>query len=272
MKTFYVLLVLAVLLGCKKKVQPDFAGAQNACDCSSEVSANFSAGQYWKDEFIPLDTIHMYMNYIPGYPDMLNTNCFVDFRADDQNATSYEWQIGFKTTTFSTANVGLYFSDTVGNINVRLIVHSKPRTDCFPNDDGVDTINKTVCIKSLKTPPLSGSYYGYLKSNPSHFFTVVIDTFVSPVNSDNVKYGIKNLPEGNLFDILGNVNTMSFDGINEGFGYPGIYYQFVGHQSSGVLRNMKNLSVRFSAKKYSTDGNWTVVQNFTNEEFIGVKQ
>lgn len=270
-KSFLILLVIGVLFACIKK-QPEINGGDNACDCLGEVSADFKIGQYWKDEFVPLDTIHMYMKYEPGYPSTLNTNCYVNFRAKDQNAKSYEWQIGNNGSVFSTSNVGLYFSDTVGTIDVRLIVKSTPRTDCFPNDDGIDTTYRKICIKSLPKPPLTGTYWGYLKSNPTHFFNVYIDTFTSPSNNTYIKYGIKNLPEGNLFDSFGFRNTMSFEGVSEAHGNPGTYYRFESNKTNGILRYNNELRVQFSAKKLSDDGNWTVLQYFDNDEFIGIKQ
>ncbi|WP_107037411.1 hypothetical protein [Brumimicrobium mesophilum] len=272
MRIIFILpLIALIILSCKKE-QPFINDPTNACDCLGEVTADFETGQFYKDEFVQLDTVHMYMNYEQGLPHSLNTNLYINFRAKDQNALTYEWQVGSKISTIDSPNFGLYFSDTVGVIDVRLIVNSEPRTECFPNDDGIDTIVKSLCIKSLMSPPLVGEYYGYLKSDPFHYFTVYIDTFTSYVNNDYITYGIKNLPEGNQFDIFASLNTLSFEGISEAYGDPGTYYRFESIKSSGILRNNNKLIVKFSAKKLKDDGSFDVVQYFDNEVFIGFKQ
>jgi len=200
-KWVFSILTLFALASCKK-VQPKMADAKNPCDCSQEVSANFKMGEMYGDNFIELDTIIMPINYQDGKPAnfiYLNT-VYVYFSANIKNAESYEWQVGNNSIKQTVKDFGLYFSDTIGPIPVQLIVHAKPNLKCFPNDDGVDTIVKYLSIKHKTPHPLIGKYYGYNTNDPTHYFTVEIDTTTkcSLITLPQCQNGlcIRNLPEG----------------------------------------------------------------------------
>jgi hypothetical protein len=172
----FTLSLVCLAVSCKKKQpQPD---ASLNCDCAKEVSADFKMGEVFGEQFIELDTIAMPIGYYDGNPanfGYLNT-VYVHFSADIKNAISYEWQVGSNSIIQTTKDFGLYFSDTIGTIPVRLIVHAKPNKICFPNDDGVDTLVKYLTIRNVIPDPLTGKYYGYNTNDPTHFFTVEVDT------------------------------------------------------------------------------------------------
>ncbi len=196
-----ILFASALLTSCRKE-QPSM-NENNNCDCAKEVSANFQMGEKFGEEFVELDTIAMPISYYDGNPAnfQYQTDVYVYFSANIKNAISYEWQVGANSITQSTKDFGLYFSDTIGTIPVRLIVHAKPNLICFPNDDGVDTVVKYLTIRNVVPDPLTGKYAGYNTNDPTHVFTIEIDTTriattFSPYGY-HIGLGIKNLPDGN---------------------------------------------------------------------------
>jgi len=198
---FLILCAFALLTSCRKE-QPSM-NENNNCDCAKEVSANFQMGEKFGDQFVELDTIAMPIFYNDGNPAnfQYQTDVYVYFSANIKNAISYEWQVGANSITQSTKDFGLYFSDTIGTIPVRLIVHAKPNLICFPNDDGVDTVVKYLTIRNVVPDPLTGKYSGYNTNDPTHVFTIEIDTTriattFSPYGY-HIGLGIKNLPDGN---------------------------------------------------------------------------
>lgn len=195
------LAVLLVVFGCKKIEQP-FLGSNLDCSCAKEVNAEFKMGEKFGEQFIELDTIAMPINYFDGNPanfGYINT-VYVYFSANTDNAISYEWQVGSNSISQTTKDFGLYFTDTIGTIPVRLIVRAKPNLMCFPDDDGIDTIVKYLTIRNVLPDPLKGKYYGYNTNDPSNYFTIEIDTARVPGTSPTgffVGLCMKNLPNGN---------------------------------------------------------------------------
>ena len=211
--SFLFIVILLTFIACKKEqTKPDVS---LNCDCAKEVSADFKMGEVFGDQFIELDTIAMPISYNDGNPanfGYLNT-VYVNFSADINNATSYEWQVGSNTITQTSKDFGLYFSDTIGTISVRLIVHAKPNKTCFPDDDGIDTVVKYLTIRNVIPDPLTGKYSGYNTNDPTHLFTIEMDT-TRIVDSTSpygyyVGLGIKNLPDGNQnwFFVGGNLES-----------------------------------------------------------------
>jgi hypothetical protein len=200
--TLFLILCAFVLLTSCRKEQPSM-NENNNCDCAKEVSADFQMGEKFGEEFVELDTIAMPISYYDGNPANFGyqNDVYVYFSANIKNAISYEWQVGANSITQSTKDFGLYFSDTIGTIPVRLIVHAKPNLICFPNDDGVDTVVKYLTIRNVVPDPLTGKYAGYNTNDPTHVFTIEIDTTrIADPTSPYGYYlglGIKNLPDGN---------------------------------------------------------------------------
>lgn len=199
-KLFVFFLAFVVVSSCKKEQpQPD---ASLNCDCAKEVSADFKMGEKFGNQFVELDTIAMPIDYADGNPANYNylNSVYVYFSANYENATSYEWQVGNNSTVHTEKDFGLYFNDTIGTIQVRLIVHAKPNLICNPYDDGVDTMVKYLTIRNVEPDPLTGFYFGYNTNDPTHFFTIQIDTARIYQNYLPNGFGLglclKNLPEG----------------------------------------------------------------------------
>ena len=190
-----------VVLSCKK-IQPDMTDVKKACDCAKEVSADFKMGEKFGETLIEEDTVFIPINFGDGNPINFDYSnyVYVYFSANIKNAISYEWQVGNNSITQTVKDFALYFDDTIGTIQVKLIVHAKPNLKCFPNDDGIDTIIKSLTLKNSKTILLAGKYYGYNTDDPTHKFTIEIDTVTSynpiAIPWNTCALSIRNLPEG----------------------------------------------------------------------------
>lgn len=103
----------------------------------------------------------------------------IRFIADDPDADYYEWQIG--AGTYHTASVTLSLSGMGSllpiDIPARLIIHKEADTGCFPNDNGIDTLERSLhIIKDGCEPLWEGSYQGYLEGDsPTDTFTVSLE-------------------------------------------------------------------------------------------------
>lgn len=159
-------------------------------------------GEKFGDLNIDLDTIIMPVIYADGDPanfDSIN-DVYVFFSANYDDALSYEWQVGNNTTSQTTKEFGLYFTDTM-TINVRLIMTSTPNTKCFPNDDGIDTIDRVLSIRNVQPHPMWGTYSGHTTDNPNVDFTIEIDTLTRYSSQQSLflcQEVIKNLPNGKV--------------------------------------------------------------------------
>jgi hypothetical protein len=110
----------------------------------------------------------------------------IRFIADEPNADMYEWEIG--AGTYNTRAITLSLSgmeDLIPfDIPARLIVHKTPDTSCFPNDDGIDTLERSLHIVEVCEPLWEGTYQGYVEGeSPTDTFTVSIEND-NPVGFD----------------------------------------------------------------------------------------
>ena len=271
-KLLFIFVILIIVSACKKE-QPSIGLPLDACDCMGEVSADFGIGYrgYITDSFYELDTLHIYKAYQPnGSYNYIDEK--ITFEAKDLNHLSYKWKIG--AGDYDGPSLDLDFSVPVGTAQAQLIVNGPPRTECFPNDDGVDTVFKTFYVASLPEAPIVGEYYGHLLSDPNEKFTVTIDTGRSEtLSEESVFYGISNLPQGNEFDLINQLHTYGFEGVSEGYGNEGgQYFRFTPLSTYGYLIDRNTIKINFSAEQFSNDGNFDVIKEFNDEVFIGVKQ
>jgi len=286
MKFIFILFTMLLFFAACKKKQPQPDASLN-CDCAKEVSADFKMGEVFGEQFIELDTIAMPISYYDGNPanfGYLNT-VYVHFSADIKNAISYEWQVGSNSIIQTTKDFGLYFSDTIGTIPVRLIVHAKPNKICFPNDDGVDTLVKYLTIRNVIPDPLTGKYYGYNTNDPTHMFTIEMDTtrIADPTSPYGyyVGLGIKNLPDGNqnwffVGDDLGSTTRCFVGSGNLSSPYSGNYVVYddetIGFNNSTVgLYDPKTNKITINYYSAPVLGPFLLGTPFPKRTFIGTK-
>ena len=142
-----ILLILALLAGCqkcKKEIKPD--------PCLGVKKANFKIYEKVVDSLFETDKA-------------LKNN-FIIFQADE-DYESYEWKVGNDARTWKTKKMSLRFADITIPLEIRLIAKRKPRPDCIPNDDGVDTIVKPFQIVSDEKSQILGEFQGYSQEGTS---------------------------------------------------------------------------------------------------------
>ncbi len=90
------------------------------------------------------------------------------------NYESYEWQLGDDPKIKTGKKIFYRFEEPYGKLKMRLIVKNKPDTLCFPNDDGVDTVNKSFHVINFNQIAIIGDYLGYDTANPKETYIVKI--------------------------------------------------------------------------------------------------
>lgn len=192
--TFLVLLALLgafvfSLEGCGDKVE-------NPCASLKETSADFTI----------MEDFSYLVEYNDNWPyyacDTVATK-FVKFTATDSVADSYFWSIG--AGRYTTRIVKLNFansSETV--VPVTLVVKKKPNIDCFPKDDGLDTVTRKVYFIDPCRTQINGKFFGANEDEPNKKFTIEIKAC-----KDNIGFYVTNEALGcsSLFynDDLGNL-------------------------------------------------------------------
>jgi hypothetical protein len=129
----------------------------------------------------------------------------VTFKAKDSTAQSYEWSFPNGTNTSDKNKFFLTFHNDIGKIDVQLIIKNKPQIACFPKDDGIDTVTKSmffIDFYDTEKLPYIGTFVGYEDVNPTHKFEIIIKDFgylpIEPEPQKNYWTGVRifNLPEG----------------------------------------------------------------------------
>jgi hypothetical protein len=129
-------------------------------------------------------------------------NSFSIIFTAEQEADSYQWIIGDDPKVFDTKEFTLRFDDVVGAINVQLVIEATPNLDCFPADDGRDTISSTIYLIEKEDSPILGKYRGIVNSAPTDTFDIDIH-LIPPFNDDS---NIDNLPKGCIRDEIYRLN------------------------------------------------------------------
>jgi hypothetical protein len=173
---FFLLLSASLLLAaCKPCDDPTNPECENYCDdpanpdcfnydpCfnQTEVSADFEMAEIL-GSIVGLDTI-IYIE-----TDTALRGNFVRFRAA-QLADRYEWHVGSDPRVFNSQEFRLFFQDPT-QLLITLIVERKANTDCFPNDDGLDTLTKRLVIVPKEQSAIVGTYRGSTTANPNEIY------------------------------------------------------------------------------------------------------
>ena len=133
MKIRYVIpaliIAVAVIISCKKEQPAIPMVADDPCDCATEVSAEFTMGEISGIGF-GADTT---------FTDTIFHTKNLHFVAQEEDA-QYTWYIG--TEVLNTKEVTRYFGPTLAGTDhtISLVVRKTPNTNCFPQDDGYDSI------------------------------------------------------------------------------------------------------------------------------------
>ncbi|PGH40437.1 MAG: hypothetical protein CRN43_03040 [Candidatus Nephrothrix sp. EaCA] len=177
-----------MLISCKRDPDP--------CAGLKPISADFKFYQ----KFIGIDSI-FYIDTVIMNPDR---NIYIPEKvwliANEEKAT-YRWELEDYPKNNTTKSFFLDFDQPFGNIEVKLIVTKEPNTSCFPNDDGADTVTKTLVVLdgSKFKYAFEGTFTGCLTDNPSDIFDITIVNLGAPPQRDyKGYYGLRvyNLPKG----------------------------------------------------------------------------
>lgn len=105
------------------------------------------------------------------------------FTAKEENALSYQWTIGDDDRVFTEQEFSLRFelSDSLSLSNrpipIQLIITRTPNTDCFPSDDGIDTIIKNIYFVSfheVEHRNFIGTWIGSREDKPDEMYEIEI--------------------------------------------------------------------------------------------------
>lgn len=175
-----MLILMVLLTSCPDEdpVKPD------PCEGKKPVTAEFEI----------MESKYSDINDFMSRSDTILMKNIGNFIAKEENS-NYSWRIGDDDREFTTSKVSLRFLEVLGKIPVRLIVKKTPDTLCFPNDDGIDTITKTLFVKKYTESDMIGNYWGVNLDAPRDSFLVSIGWYHS-WSADNDYYFINNLPNG----------------------------------------------------------------------------
>lgn len=182
---FGLFLTFAIFIqNCKDEKPPD------PCKRVTPVSADFSFYElvasydhdWMPDTFIETDTVYWIS--------------LVEFRPKNKNYDYYEWHIGAEVLNSKAVRRTSFPQDR--HINITLIVKSKPNKDCYPEDDGIDTITKTFfSLGTVAHDPKIGKWYGYYNGNQLDTGTVEI-RYVKVKQLEHPYLFIINFPKGQI--------------------------------------------------------------------------
>jgi hypothetical protein len=193
------LLLLMIGLGsqCKKKCydlsNPDCEN-YDPCFSKQATNADFKIEELVGSHWFETDSVNGRLNTIR-------------FTAT-QTAASYTWLIGSEVIHDKSFTRTRFPANRW--INITLIIQRTPDKQCFPNDDGIDTLVKkmyvwhdeiewdpTLSYRMLVHPfPVYGTYYGALKSAPySKFYATVMDTnWMQSTNAPYIVEVLRGIP------------------------------------------------------------------------------
>jgi len=126
--------------------------------------------------------------------DTLIAGSFLSWFGSNHYYQSYQWKVGSDTNIRQGKSFLIQFPNPVGTIPVTLIGQRKPRPDCLPGDDGVDTFTKQITIVDWKATALLGTYRGALTNNPNEIYDLQITlTDISLIDKIPDEIVIRNL-------------------------------------------------------------------------------
>jgi hypothetical protein len=201
----YFILILIFLSACKKDPDVNPPIIVDPCADAEITTAEFGFYERYcssiESAFLT-DTVYLeYVNYMNSFASAY----FIYMEADQKDGYYYHWSTSYGTIYNSfndqvgTNILGVLDSIGLDSIIVTLII-KRNISSCFPFDDGVDTVSKTLYLKKQRDPYWIGKFEGYNTDNPSHLFTIEFgrvdeDVYLSDPDGDSV-YAVKNLPEG----------------------------------------------------------------------------
>ena len=166
---FYLIFVITLVLSCSRckrecfdSTNPDCDNYKDPCLNKSEFTTDFK--YYWqRAATFPLNELNYYV--------WVNTQ--VQLKADPENLSN-KWIVGNDTIidddyafTFGPQWEGI-------EIPIKLISTGETYPDCYPNDDGIDTVTHYMKPIQFENSPIFGTFRVADISNPTDSFEVSI--------------------------------------------------------------------------------------------------
>lgn len=197
---------------------------EDPCKALHATSADFSIMEYHGNIY-PLSKLWKY------YSSDTVSSLYIQFKAQDSLADSYEWHIG--SGIYTKRSVSLYFPNSIvgQSVPITLILSKKPNQSCFPNDQGIDTLTKKVYfLDDCQSPLVGGKFIGYNTIAPKDTFSVTIEL---------CKYGQFNTPGTYMTSLFRDRNCPKIFYSNSVVGYRELYFSSDGSlcESSGIGGN-----------------------------------
>ncbi len=194
--------------------------------------------------------------------DTVRKGTTISFEANDvsDNTITYSWKIGTDPRVFTKNKFELEFDD-VGKIDVQLILKKSPNLDCFPDDDGIDTIRQSFFL--VDTILTLGKYEGFVENRPNQKFTVELiwNLALGRTYLDNLPNGcIRTNRDWTEVEYSANYRDVQIGYIgNTGKVCPGIY----GYGK--LAKDNSSFTINYVV--------WNELQQkFVYEKFIGIKK
>lgn len=243
-RIYAIVILFVVLLSACKEEPNDPIEPIDPCKNAKPVTANFDIFEesYWSKGFLI-------------YTDTIIAGNIAHFKASEKY-DSYTWQVGTDTSKYHTMEFTLKFDKPYKNVPVKLIVRKKPNLDCYPDDDGIDTLIKYINVVSVVDIPIYGDYYGCEQDNPQDSYTInigrkyAIDYHDSMPYINNLSYCIDTIPYGNHGEWWPNVEVILY--------YRGIVFNSYDWAGNGCLvpkgraelqKDMKTIIIDYSTIK-----------------------
>ncbi len=160
------------------------------CKDAKEVSADFTINE------LVTSYSASWMRDTSFETDSVYSTSSVKFIPKQSNLEYYEWRIG--TEIINEKNIIRREFPENKWITITLIVKSKPNTDCFPKDDGRDTVTKKFfSCGNIGLAPKWGYWFGIFDNDPRDTGTVELRWVDDKNDPKNISSGfIFNYPKG----------------------------------------------------------------------------
>lgn len=177
-------LLMAGAIQCCKDEPPD------PCKDAKPITADFTINE------LVSSPDHDWMPDTSFETDTAYWVSMVEFRPKNMNYESYEWHIGSEVLHDKIIRRSDYPPNR--QISVTLIVKSKPNNQCFPKDDGIDTVTKTFfSLGTVANNPKIGKWFGTYNGKSMDTGTVEI-RYVYDGKRDTYNFFLINFPKGHL--------------------------------------------------------------------------
>lgn len=225
--------LILIAISCKKK--HPFISDSADCTSESKVSADFFMEEMTESNL----NFARYTN-----TDTIYANKTVRFTATEENA-EYTWIIG--SETLHEKEIFRFFSDQLigQTIPVQLIVEKTPNLNCFPDDNGLDTVIKYLTIVEMNRDPVYHSIfnadqpnfdgtYRVKEQNGSDSVDVTFDFVHSYPGIPNYDFVIMNCTED---------DALNKYGLLEGINYRQLWFKPVNHNGVSCYTTSSYLKI-----------------------------